>query len=163
MRGYAPTAVPRDGNYSVGALVADAGALHEVMGGDEQAVLIGSDWGAETVYGAAAFASGRWRPAGRARGAAVRAGLRAVPRLPAAQAVLLPVLLPRSGCAGQAVVAADGMALVDQLWRDWSPGYDAAGHLAEVKDRLRDPVNLNAAIGYYRAPAGPSGAGGAGR
>jgi pimeloyl-ACP methyl ester carboxylesterase len=49
MRGYAPTAVPRDGNYSVGALVADAVALHEVMGGDEQAVLIGSDWGAETA------------------------------------------------------------------------------------------------------------------
>jgi len=61
MRGYAPTAVPRDGNYSVGALVADAVALHEVMGGDEQAVLIGSDWGAETAYGAAAFAPGRWR------------------------------------------------------------------------------------------------------
>jgi len=45
MPGYAPTAVPRDGNYSVGALAADAVALHEVMGGDEQAVLIGSDWG----------------------------------------------------------------------------------------------------------------------
>jgi hypothetical protein len=41
MRGYAPTAVPRDGNYSIGALVADTLALHQVMGGDEQAVLIG--------------------------------------------------------------------------------------------------------------------------
>jgi pimeloyl-ACP methyl ester carboxylesterase len=61
MRGYAPTAVPRDGNYSIGALVADAVALHQVMGGDEQAVLIGSDWGAETAYAAAAFAPGRWR------------------------------------------------------------------------------------------------------
>ena len=46
---------------SVGALVADAVALHEVLGGDEQAVLIGSDWGAETGYGAAAVAPGRWR------------------------------------------------------------------------------------------------------
>jgi hypothetical protein len=54
------------------------------------------------------------------------------------------------------------MAFIDQLWRDWSPGY-AAGHLAEVKDCLRDPANLSAAIGYYRAPADPSGTGGAGR
>ena len=33
MRGYAPTAVPADGAYQVGALVADAVALHEVLGG----------------------------------------------------------------------------------------------------------------------------------
>ena len=28
---------------------------------------------------------------------------------------------------------------------------------------MRDPANLSAAIGYYRAPTGPSGTGGAGR
>src|SRR5258707_9179451 len=48
MRGYAPAAVARDGHYSVGALVADAVALHEGMGGDEQAVLIRRDLGAAT-------------------------------------------------------------------------------------------------------------------
>jgi pimeloyl-ACP methyl ester carboxylesterase len=61
MRGYAPTSVPADGAYQVGALVADAVALHEALGGDGDAVLIGHDWGAETAYGAAAFAPGRWR------------------------------------------------------------------------------------------------------
>src|SRR5215831_12141247 len=61
MRGYAPTGIPADGAYQVGALVADAVALHEVLGGDEDAVLIGHDWGAEAAYGAAAFAPGRWR------------------------------------------------------------------------------------------------------
>jgi len=61
MRGYAPTAVPADGAYHLGALVADAVALHEVLGGDANAVLIGHDWGAEAAYGAAAFAPGRWR------------------------------------------------------------------------------------------------------
>jgi pimeloyl-ACP methyl ester carboxylesterase len=163
MRGYAPTTVPRDGNYSIGALVADAVALHEVLGGDEQAVLIGSDWGAETAYGAGAFAPGCWR----------RLVALGVPPF-----ALDPVLFRdyrqlrrffylfffRDRAAqAEAVVAADEMAFVDQLWRDWSPGYDAAGHLAEVKDCLRDPANLSAAIGYYRAPAGPSGTGRAGR
>src|SRR6516164_11108734 len=61
MRGYAPTAVPADGAYQLGALVADAVALHEVLGGDGNAVLIGHDWGAEAAYGAAAHAPGRWR------------------------------------------------------------------------------------------------------
>src|SRR5437763_9027559 len=61
MRGYAPTAVPADGNYQLGALAADAVALHEVLGGDGNAVLIGHDWGAEAAYGAAAHAPDRWR------------------------------------------------------------------------------------------------------
>jgi pimeloyl-ACP methyl ester carboxylesterase len=54
MRGYAPTEIPADGAYQVGALVADAVALHEVLGGDGNAMLIGHDW-------AAAFAPDRWR------------------------------------------------------------------------------------------------------
>jgi pimeloyl-ACP methyl ester carboxylesterase len=46
LRGYAPTAVPDDACYSLGALVADAVALHQALDGDDQAVLIGHDWGA---------------------------------------------------------------------------------------------------------------------
>lgn len=152
-RGYAPTAVPRDGNYSLGALVADAVALHEVLGGDEQAVLIGSDWGAETAYGAAAFAPGRWR----------RLVTLGVPPFALDRVLFSDYRQLRRffylfffrdpAASAEAVVAADEMAFIDQLWRDWSPGYDAAGHLAQVKDCLRDPANLSAAIGYYRASA----------
>jgi pimeloyl-ACP methyl ester carboxylesterase len=61
MRGYAPTAVPDDDYYGLGALVADAVALHQVLDGDSDAVLIGNDFGAEAAYGAAAFAPDRWR------------------------------------------------------------------------------------------------------
>jgi pimeloyl-ACP methyl ester carboxylesterase len=155
MRGYAPTAVPADGAYQVGALAADAVALHDVLGGDEDAVLIGHDWGAEAAYAAAAYAPDRWR----------RLVTLAVP-----PAALDPVLfsdyeqLKRfwymfmfrdpAGSA-EAMAAADGMALLDKLWADWSPGYQPGEHLAQVKDSLRQPANLTAAIGYYRA-AGPS-------
>jgi len=154
MRGYAPTAIPADGAYQVGALVADAVALHEVLGGDADAVLIGHDWGAETAYGAAAFAPDRWR----------RLVTLAVP-----PAALDPVLfsdyeqLKRlfytfifrdpNGFA-DALVARDNMAFLDRLWADWSPGFPAAGHLARVKESLREPANLAAAIGYYRAAGG---------
>src|SRR5215469_11765710 len=61
MRGYAPTAVPGDGAYQVGALAADAVALHDVLDGGGDALLLRPDWGAEAAYGAAAHAAERWR------------------------------------------------------------------------------------------------------
>jgi pimeloyl-ACP methyl ester carboxylesterase len=153
MRGYAPTAIPDDGGFGIGALVADAVGLHEALDGDGQAVLIGHDWGAEAAYGAAAFAPARWQ----------RVVTLAVP-----PRALDPLLFgdyqqlkrsfylfllgdPRLGA--EAVVAAEGMAFLDRLWRDWSPGYDATEDLARVKECLREPANLTAAIGYYRDPA----------
>src|SRR5260370_33759717 len=54
MRGYSPTGIPADGAYQVAALAADAAALHQVLDGGEDAVLIGHGWGAETAHCAAA-------------------------------------------------------------------------------------------------------------
>ena len=51
-------------------------------------------------------------------------------------------------------VPMDDLAFIDRLWADWSPGYDASEDLPHVKDALRDPANLAAAIGYYRATLG---------
>jgi pimeloyl-ACP methyl ester carboxylesterase len=159
MRGYAPTAVPADGAYRLGALIADAVALHEVLDGGGDAVLIGHDWGAETAYGAAAHAPDRWR----------RLVTLAVP-----PASLDPVLfsdyeqlkrffylfLLRDPLGfADALVAGDGMSFLDRLWHDWSPGYDAGEDLARVKKSLRDPANLAAAIGYYRATGAAGGSG----
>jgi pimeloyl-ACP methyl ester carboxylesterase len=159
MRGYAPTAVPADGAYHLGALVADAVALHEVLGGDANAVLIGHDWGAEAAYGAAAFAPDRWR----------RLVTLAVP--PAAldevlfsdyeqlkRSFYLFMFRDPAGFA-ETVVARDDLAFLDKLWRDWSPGFQPGEHLARVKDCLRQPANLAAALGYYRAAADQEAAG----
>ncbi len=165
MRGYAPTGIPADGVYQIGALAADAVALHDALGGDAEAVLIGHDWGAETAYAAAAHAPDRWR----------RLVTLAVP--PASlDAVLFSdygqlrrffyIFMFRDPLGfAEAAVAANGMSFLDKLWRDWSPGYQPGEHLALVKESLREPANLAAAIGYYRAfgtVAGDAGAGGAG-
>src|SRR3954464_14092831 len=48
LRGYEPTGIPATGDYSINALAADANALHDALGGDGEAVLIGHDWGAMT-------------------------------------------------------------------------------------------------------------------
>lgn len=162
MRGYAPTEVPADGAYHVGALVADAVALHEALGGDGDAVLIGHDWGAEAAYGAAAFAPGRWR----------RLVTLAVP--PAAldevlfsdyeqlkRFFYLFMFRDPAGFA-EIVVARDDMAFLDRLWRDWSPGFEPGEHLARVMRCLRQPGSLAAALGYYRTAGAADAAPGTG-
>jgi len=152
MRGYAPTGVPGSPSYGVGALVADATALHEALGGDGRAVLVGHDWGAIAAYPAASFAPERWS----------RVVTMAVPPPAAMGATFFRyeqlkrsfyVFLFHTPLA-EAAVAADDFAFIDGLWRDWSPGYDAGADTARVKEALRAPENLAAAIGYYRATLG---------
>jgi pimeloyl-ACP methyl ester carboxylesterase len=152
-RGYAPSAVADDGRYQTGVLALDANALHEALGGDSDAVLIGHDWGALTVYGAAVSAPERWRaviamavPPGGAMGAAFLGNLDQVKRS-------WYMFFFQHGLADM-VVPANDLAFIDMIWRDWSPGYHAAADLAHVKDALRDPAHLAAALGYYRATLG---------
>src|SRR2546430_9681560 len=50
MRGYAPTEIPADGDFSTRALAKDPNALHEALGATSDAVLIAHDWGAPAAY-----------------------------------------------------------------------------------------------------------------
>jgi pimeloyl-ACP methyl ester carboxylesterase len=148
MRGYAPSTVPDDAAYDTGTLAVDACELHDALGGDGQAVLIGHDWGAFAAYGAAASEPDRWR----------RLVTMAVPPLAAmANAFLQYDQLRRSWYIfffqtplAEHAVSRDDLAFIDRLWADWSPGYDGQHDAAWVRDALRDPANLAAAIGYYR-------------
>jgi pimeloyl-ACP methyl ester carboxylesterase len=152
MRGYAPTAIPGDGRYQTAALGLDACGLHEALGGDADAVIVGHDWGAMATYIAAAHEPDRWK----------RVVTMAVPPAGSvARGFLTYRQLKRSwymfffqhGLA-DVVVGMDDLEFIDGLWADWSPGYDGSEDIAHVKDCLRDPANLAAAIGYYRATLG---------
>jgi pimeloyl-ACP methyl ester carboxylesterase len=148
MRGYAPTAVPDDGLSPIGAWVADVDALHGALGGADDAVLIGHDWGAMTTYGAASFAPDKWR----------RIVTASVPPTSVMAARLLDydqlkmfwyqyVFLQPTA---EMIVSNDDLEFIARLWGDWSPGYDATEALVAVKDALRDPTNLTAALSTYR-------------
>lgn len=152
LRGYAPTEVPADGRYQTGALVRDANALHQALGGDGDAVVVGHDWGAFAAYGAAAHRPGLWRRA---------VTLSVPPPLAVAESFLTYAQLRRSWYTfffqtpfAELALPLDGYAFIDGLWADWSPGYDAAWDVERVKASIGTPERTLAAIGYYRAVYG---------
>ena len=153
MRGYAPSAVPSDGCYQTAMLARDANALHENLGGDSDAVIIGHDWGAPSVYGAALDAPSRWRKVvGMAVPPTTALGLAFVQNLEQVKRSWYMFFF-QHGLA-DLVVGANNHAFIEMLWRDWSPGYDASFDLEFVRRSLADPKNLQAALGYYRATLG---------
>jgi pimeloyl-ACP methyl ester carboxylesterase len=150
MRGYAPTSVPADARYQTGMLALDAIGLRDALGGDERSVLIGHDWGASATWSAAVFGgTEKWS----------RIVAAAVPPAGAMSAAFLNYdQLQRSWymfffqhVLSDIVVPMDDLKFIDSLWADWSPGYDATEDLRLLKESLRAPENLAAALGYYRA------------
>lgn len=50
----------------------------------------------------------------------------------------------------------DDYSFIDNLWREWSPGYDGSWDVAKVKESIGDPEHMLAAISYYRAMFDPA-------
>lgn len=154
MRGYAPTEVPADARYQTRDLAADVATLHEALGGGSNAVLIAHDWGAVAAYGGVALSPTRWR----------RCAIMNVPPLAVfGQVAFRYAQIKRSFYfwffqmqISDAVVPANDLEFIDGLWADWSPGFDAKEELVRVKECLRNPANLQAALGYYRAMFNPA-------
>jgi pimeloyl-ACP methyl ester carboxylesterase len=154
LRGYAPTQIPADGHFQIGATSSDANALHDALGGTVDAVLIGHDWGALATYGAVAHEPDRWRRAATAAvppTAAMGMNFFGYPQLQRSwymfffQSPLAEMALPL-----------DDYSFIDGLWADWSPGYDGTWDVARVKESIGDPEHIVAAIGYYRAMFDPT-------
>jgi pimeloyl-ACP methyl ester carboxylesterase len=153
MRGYAPTSVSPNDAYQSAALSADANALHAALGGSHDAVIIGHDWGAPIVYGAAILAPEKWNkvvgmavPPWGALGAAFMGNL--------AQLQRSWYMFFFQHALSDFLVSANNFAFIDMLWAQWSPGFEDATGLAQAKACLTDPANLQAALGYYRAALG---------
>ncbi|OIN81901.1 alpha/beta fold hydrolase [Mycobacterium malmoense] len=157
MRGYAPSAIPADGSYHVGALMDDALRVRSAAGGTDGDVVIGHDWGAIAAT-----------------------GLAAMPDSPFAKAVVMSVppsaaLRPRAGAPDRGRLARhlarqllrswyilyfqlpwlperSASWVLPLLWRRWSPGYRGADEdLRHVDAAIGTPEGWRAALGPYRA------------
>lgn len=147
-RGYAPTSIPTDGRYQSGVLGVDANALHEVLGGGSDAVIIGHDWGAIGTYAATVTQPDRWS----------RAVTMAVPPGPVVaesfftyeQLRLSWYMFFQLNPLSDLVIGSADWDFIRKLWRDWSPGYDGAADAQHFIDCMATPAHLSAALGYYR-------------
>lgn len=149
LRGYAPTGLAPDGNYQVASLALDALALTDALAGDGEAVIIGHDWGAITTHTAVGH-----RPDRFSRMVAI-----AVPHAAAMGAHLFePEQLKRMWYqfffqlpTADIVVPLNDYAVIDTLWRDWSPGFTPdPDDLRALKATFDAPGSLSAALDYYR-------------
>lgn len=155
MRGYAPSAIPADGSYHIGALMDDALRVHAAVGGTGRDVVIGHDWGAMAATGLAAMPDSPFTKAvimSVPPPASLRA-VRGTDRLTLAG--YLPAQLLRSWYISyfQLPWLPDHSAswVLPLLWRRWSPGYPAEEDLRHVDAAIGTPEGWRAALGPYRA------------
>jgi len=143
MRGYWPSAAAEDGDYSVPTLGADILALIEALG-EEDAVIVGHDWGAAAVYTAAT-----------ADPAKVRALV----------ALSIPHPLAIAGDPGVLLgaphfiyyqlpfvrwwVSRNDFAHIDRIYETWSPTLDISTvDLTDIKTSLAEG-GVDGPLGYY--------------
>ncbi len=147
MRGYHPTSIPEDGAYDGDTLGRDVLALIEALG-EQQAIVIGHDWGALAAYTAASVGPERVR-------SLITVGVphpRAVMATPKMLWTVRHFFVLRGKRAAEKARANDH-AYIDHLVRRWSPAWKdiPADETARVKQAFAAPGCLEAACAYYAA------------
>jgi pimeloyl-ACP methyl ester carboxylesterase len=148
LRGYRPETIVEGRGYDALTLGSDPIAFLDALG-EREAILVGHDWGASMVYGAATLHPDR---------------VRAIVPI----AIPHPSLLPRDPrtlwaarhffalkmpWAEGSVRRAD-FAYLETLYGRWAPNWAGPARersLADVKDAFRDERSLSGALDYYRA------------
>lgn len=155
LRGYAPSAIPEDGRFQSAVLAQDVVAMLDALG-EPAAAVFGHDWGAVAAAGAAILA-----PAKMAR--LVTAAVPHGPSVP--QALMTSYAQQKRSWymfffqspLAEMAVAHEDYRFLEELWRDWSPGWDFPREaIEEVKATFREPGVLTAALSYYRCTLDPT-------
>jgi pimeloyl-ACP methyl ester carboxylesterase len=147
LRGYPPSEVV-PGPYQTAALAHDAIALAAELS-PRPAFLVGHDWGGLATYGAAVLAPSAFVRAvvlSVAPSRAFREFL--VCDGPQQQAAWYQFLFQIEGIA-EAAVSADDYAMIDRLWRTWSPGWIPDPELVDAAKRSIHE-GFPAALRFYR-------------
>ena len=147
MRGYAPTEAPQDGRYQTALLSLDVLALIGALGFD-QAYLIGNDWGATAVSGAAVLGPEKVTKLVTIASGRADEGLRVDFQFLKATWHSYYFQLP----AAEATLAYNDFAFIEAWCRDAAPEWDIAEkYIQSIKETFRNPGVVEAALGYYRA------------
>lgn len=146
-RGYYPTSIPEDGRYDAETLGRDIVALIEALG-EQQAIVVGHDFGAAAAFAAATLAPERVKLLVTVA-IAHPASLKPSPRM--LWNVRHFFALGRKHAAAK--IRKTNYAYIDTLVRRWSPAWRdlPASETAHVKEAFAQPGCLEAACAYYAA------------
>lgn len=148
LRGYAPS--PIVGPYDLDTLAADAHALIDRLGGKVD--LVGHDWGGMITYAVCAQSPSRVRRAVTLAIPHPGTFLRSLAYSKQWRKSWYMALFQLPGA--DRLVRRNGLALIDRLWRDWSPSFTLDGaHRQELHACLER--SLPAPLEYYRAIVRP--------
>ncbi|WP_421845392.1 alpha/beta fold hydrolase [Mycobacterium sp.] len=157
-RGYAPSDIPPDRDYHIGALMYDALAIHEHLRA-KNAVLIGHDWGAVTSNAIAAYPMNPFSKVVSLSVPPFPAMNRVGRSLPRNAGVLLRQLklswyisfIQLPGIPEQLL-----HKMIPKLWRDWAPGYDTKIEVSNALNAIPNAAHRQAMLSYYRALTRPN-------
>jgi pimeloyl-ACP methyl ester carboxylesterase len=161
LRGYAPSSIPSDGDYHMGAVMDDALHVLDAVGPTGRDVIVGHDWGSYAATGLAAMPDS---PFVKAVLMALPPTIAFRPRRGVRVARSLPAILPGQALLSWYIAYFQLPVLPEQstdwilplLWRRWSPGYDAAEDIEAVRAAIGAPANWRAALELYRAAFRPN-------
>lgn len=146
LRGYYPSSLAPDHDYSIPTVAGDVLALIDALG-ESSASLIGHDWGGFACYTAANICPQK----------VDKLVVLAVPHMHnsgfswAQIKKSWYVMLFQLPWLPEKLVARNNFEFIDQLYRDWSPNWDEAEFMLQpVKAALAADGGLIAALAYYR-------------
>jgi pimeloyl-ACP methyl ester carboxylesterase len=155
-RGYEPSSIPRDRDFTLASMAGDVIAWLDELGWD-RVHLVGHDWGAATAYTAAALAPQRFlslttiavpHPARFAR-----QGMLGVPVQAALSWYMLFLQIPG---ISDYLARRNDFAFLRFLWRKWSPAYEpGAEEWRELSETFSASGVLDAMLSYYRQNVSP--------
>ncbi|VEG39038.1 alpha/beta hydrolase [Mycolicibacterium flavescens] len=136
---------------SVGTYVRHVRQVAHASGADDRAVLIGHDWGAHAGYGVVAGSApvfGRFVALAVPPIGVLATGLFTYRQLKRSFYIWF---IQQVGLAEAALLAP---GFWESLWADWSPGYDCAEDIAELRRHVT-AENITDVVGPYRASFNP--------
>lgn len=152
LRGYAPSGLAKSGRHHALGAGDDLLWLADHYAPQAPVRLVGHDWGAVAAFNAVARAPQRFS----------HLVSMAVPHPAVLLKQVTPAQLARSWymamfqvpLLAESQLKKDDFALIDRLWRDWSPSYTPTkAELDEVKAGIRERVGP--VLAYYRALLSP--------
>ncbi|MCK0538315.1 alpha/beta fold hydrolase [Alcanivorax quisquiliarum] len=148
MRGYAPSCLALDGDYSLRAAAEDICGFAAQLGGAVH--LVGHDWGAAVGYLAAARSPELFSSLTALAIPPIKRLPKAVLRVP--EQLLLSAYMEffQLPLVPEWTLRRDNLSGIEWLWRRWSPGWDGGEALANARRTLAQPGVLTAALNWYR-------------